>query len=128
MKQKCRRSRSRAVQYVSLALILTSPLLGHADWQLVWNDEFAGTNVDATKWTFDRGNGVGGWGNNELQYYTNRPQNVYITNGLLNIVARREVPQYMGFDYTSAKLKTQNLFSKKYGRFEFRARDRKSVV
>src|SRR5688572_325549 len=122
MKQKCESSKSRALHYVLQALILVSTVSGRADWQQVWSDEFNGTNVDSTKWSFDIGNGMGGWGNNELQYYTSRPQNVYVTNGLLNIVARKEVPQYMGFDYTSAKLKTQNLFSKKYGRFEFRAR------
>ena len=53
------------------------------------------------------------------------PTNVFVTNGFLNIVARKEVPKYLTtFDYTSAKLKTQNLFSKKYGRFEFRALSR----
>jgi hypothetical protein len=91
-------------------------------WQLVWSDEFNGPGVDSTKWSFDIGNGVNGWGNNEQQYYTSRATNVYVTNGMLNIVARKEVPQYLGFDYTSAKLKSQGLFSKKYGRFEFRAR------
>jgi beta-glucanase (GH16 family) len=89
-------------------------------WQLVWSDEFEGSSVDATKWSYDIG--AGGWGNNELQYYTDRPTNVFVANGLLNIVARKEVPQYNSSDYTSAKLKTQGKFSKTYGRFEFRAR------
>lgn len=91
-------------------------------WQLVWNDEFDGTSVDSAKWNYDIGNGNGGWGNNELQYYTSRPTNVYVSGGFLNIVARKEVPQYNGFDYTSAKLQSQGKFSKTYGRFEFRAR------
>src|SRR5512143_1756070 len=60
-----------------------------ADWQLVWSDEFDGTSVDPTKWTYDIGNGSGGWGNNELEYYTSRPTNVYVASGLLHIVARR---------------------------------------
>src|SRR5438034_2451702 len=61
-----------------------------------------------------------GWGNNELEYYTSRPENVYVTNGLLHIVALQE--SYNGSSYTSAKLKTRGLFLQKYGRFEFRAR------
>ena len=109
-----------------MGLLLGALALGtgsvFAGWQVVWSDEFDGTSVNPTKWTYDIGNGSGGWGNNELQYYTSRPTNVYVAGGLLHIVARREVPQYNGFDYTSAKLKTQGLFSKKYGRFEFRAR------
>ena len=47
------------------------------NWELTWSDEFdgpAGVLPDATKWTYDIGNG--GWGNQELQYYTNRPENV----------------------------------------------------
>ncbi len=94
----------------------------YAGWQLAWSDEFDDMDVDPAKWTFDIGNGVGGWGNNELEYYTSRATNVYVADGLLHIVARNEVPQYNGFDYTSAKLKTLGRFSKKYGRFEFRAR------
>src|ERR1035438_276137 len=90
------------------------------DWQLAWSDEFDGSSINTSNWTFDIGNGSGGWGNNELEYYTSRPQNVYVTNGLLHIVAQAE--SYSGYNYTSAKLKTIGLFSQKYGRFEFYAR------
>jgi len=95
-------------------------------WKLVWSDEFDqpdGSAPDPTKWGYDIGNGcpnLCGWGNNELEYYTSRPENVYVSGGSLNIVARNEA--YNGYDYTSAKLKTFGLFSKTYGRFEFRAR------
>ncbi len=93
-----------------------------AAWQLVWNDEFNGAAVDTTKWTYDIGTGppYPGWGNNELQFYTSRPQNVFVTNGFLHIVARQE--SYQGASYTSARLKTQGRFSQTYGRFTFRAR------
>jgi len=91
-----------------------------AGWQLTWSDEFNGSSVDTNHWTFDTGNGNNGWGNNELEYYTARPQNVYVSNGLLHIVARRE--SYDGGRYTSAKMRTRGRFSQKYGRFEFRAR------
>ena len=91
-------------------------------WNIVWNDEFSGSAINLSHWKFETGNGSGGWGNNELEYYTTRPQNVYVSNGLLHIVAIKESPQYMGFNYTSARMKTQDLFTKKYGRFEFRAK------
>lgn len=104
---------------VWLAGAYTSAL---ADWRLVWNDEFNGVAVDSTRWTYDVGTGppFPGWGNNELQYYTARPQNVVVTNGVLHLIARREA--YKGASYTSVRLKTQGLFSKAYGRFEIRAR------
>ncbi|MDP5275153.1 carbohydrate binding domain-containing protein [Chengkuizengella axinellae] len=90
------------------------------EWTLVWNDEFDGTEVDPNKWTFDIGNGEGGWGNNELEYYTDRPENAKVENGNLVITAKYEEDGYNGFDYTSAKLKTDELESWKYGKFEAR--------
>ncbi len=94
----------------------------YAVTNLVWSDEFDGTNVDLIKWTFDIGNGGSnpGWGNNELEYYTGRTNNAYVTNGVLHVRAQRETTN--GFFYTSARLKTQGLFSKTYGRIEFRAK------
>ena len=91
-----------------------------AGWQFAWSDEFSGTNVDSNKWSFDTGNGQGGWGNGELEYYTTRATNVYVNNGVLHIVARKE--NYNGFSYTSAKMKTLGHFSTLYGRFEFRVK------
>jgi beta-glucanase (GH16 family) len=94
-------------------------------WTLTWSDEFSGANGSApnsTKWSYDTGS-RGGWGNQELETYTSRPQNVQIQNGNLVITAQAET--YTGADgiarnYTSARLKTQNLFSQAYGRFEAR--------
>jgi beta-glucanase (GH16 family) len=93
-------------------------------WTLVWNDEFNGANGSApapSKWTYDQGGG--GWGNSELETYTNRTANAKIQNGNLVITAQKET--YTGTDgitrdYTSARLKTQGFFSQAYGRFEAR--------
>jgi beta-glucanase (GH16 family) len=87
-------------------------------WNIVWSDEFDGTTISASNWSFETGNG--GWGNNELEYYTSRSQNAYVTNGLLHIVARQE--SFGGSSYTSARIISQNHFSKMYGRIEFRAK------
>lgn len=86
---------------------------------LVFADEF---DVDGAPnpefWSYDLGTGQNGWGNNELQFYTDRPENIIVQNGYLIITARNE--QFQGSGYTSARIKTQNLFSQKYGRFEAR--------
>jgi beta-glucanase (GH16 family) len=88
-------------------------------WNIVWSDEFEGASIATTNWTFETGNN-GGWGNNELEYYTSRSQNAYVANGLLHLVALRE--SFSGFNYTSARIKSQNHFSKQYGRLEFCAK------
>src|SRR4051794_4973763 len=104
------------------------------DWKLVWSDEFDGPAIDRAKWDFDLGNGfynydanmwIGGWGNNELQYYTREPENALIKDGVLHIRAVKESRD--GFGYTSARLRSRKrdgspLFAKLYGRFEFRAK------
>jgi len=91
-------------------------------YTLVWSDEFnAGSAPDSEKWTYDIGGN--GWGNQELEYYTNRPENAKVQAGNLVITARQET--YTGADgvtrnFTSARLKTHGLFSQAYGRFEAR--------
>ncbi|HEY8459007.1 MAG TPA: benzoate transporter, partial [Blastocatellia bacterium] len=70
---------------------------------LIWSDEFNGSTIDGSNWTYDLG--AGGWGNNELQNYTNRPVNARVENGALIIEARRE--DFGGSAFTSARLKTQ---------------------
>jgi beta-glucanase (GH16 family) len=90
---------------------------------LVMEDNFntAGP-LDANLWNFDIGNGaaqgIPGWGNNELQYYTDRPENAIIENGVLKITARAE--SFEGLGYTSARIQTNGKFQQKYGRFEAR--------
>ncbi len=101
-----------------------SPQSANPAWKLVWSDEFNGPNgsaVDSSKWAFDTG--AGGWGNNELEYYTARPQNAFQQDGNLVIKVLQE--KYTGADgitsnYTSARLKTLGKFSQAYGRFEAR--------
>ncbi len=91
----------------------------NAAWNIVWSDEFNGSTINPSIWTFETGNN-NGWGNSELEYYTSRPQNAYVSNGLLHIVAQKE--SYGGFNYTSARMKTQGHFARTYGRFEWRAK------
>src|SRR5712664_1528595 len=87
-----------------------------ASYNLVWNDEFSGPNgapPDSSKWTYDAGGN--GWGNNELECYTNLTQNAQVQGGNLVITAMHQ-PSYACSggtmrDYTSARLKTQGLFS-----------------
>ena len=71
--------------------------------RLVWSDEFNGTAISTANWGFDLG--AGGWGNNELENYTNRSVNARVENGNLVIEARRE--NLGGAAYTSARMKTQ---------------------
>ncbi len=90
-------------------------------WTLVWSDEFdgpAGQLPSAANWTFDIGTD---WGNNQLEYDTDRPENVSLDgDGNLAITAREE--SYIGSAYTSGRIKTQGLFEQTYGRFEARIR------
>jgi beta-glucanase (GH16 family) len=85
-------------------------------WVLDWSDEFDGTALDRGKWVEERGGD--GWGNNELQYYTSRPENVRLAGGNLVIEARKE--RFENRDYTSARIKTAGLKERTYGRYEAR--------
>lgn len=91
-----------------------------ARWVLTMADEFDGAEGTAPSseiWTHDVGGD--GWGNGQLEFNTDRIENASLDgNGHLRIVAREE--SYMGNDYTSARIKTQDLFQQKYGRFEAR--------
>jgi beta-glucanase (GH16 family) len=86
------------------------------EWELVWSDEFDGDSIDSMNWTYDIGTGSNGWGNRELQYYTERAENARIEDGSLVIEARQEA--FEGSAYTSARLKTEGLQSFRYGRIE----------
>jgi beta-glucanase (GH16 family) len=90
-------------------------------WHLVWSDEFDapdGSIPDPAKWNYTIGGS--GFGNGELQYYTDDPQQACIENGMLVIKADRKT--VMGRDYISARLNTMVKGTWKYGRFEIRAK------
>lgn len=88
---------------------------GGYGWNLVWSDEFDGTNIDTSNWAFDIGTGTGGWGNNELEYYTSSESNAFISNGCLIIRALQDTSY--GTAYTSARLKTHGKHIWAYGKF-----------
>ena len=100
-------------------------------WELVWSDEFDGTEIDTSKWGFEKN--CWGGGNNEQQCYTDRPVNSYVADGVLTIVAQRETftgpntpegdgPGTATLPYTSARLRTKNIQEWTFGRFEIRAK------
>lgn len=84
---------------------------------LTWSDEFNGDYINYDNWGYDLGNGSGGWGNNELQTYTNNPNNAYVSDGRLIIKAEKtgEV------SYSSARLKSLGLQEFQFGRIDVRA-------
>lgn len=86
------------------------------EYTLVWEDDFNGTQLNRDNWNIEI-NGNGG-GNNELQYYTDRKENLRVENGCLVIQARRE--SYGGKQYTSARINTLGRQDFRYGRIEAR--------
>lgn len=102
-----------------------------AGWKVAWSDEFdgaSGEKPDSSKWGYDLGGD--GWGNNELEYYTDRPENVHVEGGNLVITARKEA--FVGtaaggnagqtFTWTSGRIRSTGKFSRTYGKIEFRAK------
>ena len=84
-----------------------------------WQDEFDYTGRSVSvKWTHQQGGH--GWGNNELEYYTDRIENAYVRDGVLTIAARKEA--HKGSGYTSARLNSIGEGNFQYGRFEIRAK------
>lgn len=99
--------------------IVTAPKVYTFDTAVAWSDEFNTDGApDASKWTYDTGGG--GWGNAELEYYTNTTNNAYISNGILNITAKKE--SMGGMNYTSSRMVSKFSSDMLYGRVEFRAK------
>ncbi|HKI44578.1 MAG TPA: family 16 glycosylhydrolase [Balneolales bacterium] len=90
----------------------------YSGYHLVWSDEFNEKQLNQNEWNYETGGN--GWGNNELEYYTSRPQNVFLSSGNLIIEARKE--NYSGNYYTSARITTQGKEEFTYGRIDIRAK------
>jgi len=91
----------------------------YTGYQLLWSDEFSGNTLNLQNWTFDIGNNSG-WGNQELENYTSRVNNVFVSAGNLIIEADQE--SYQGSNYTSARIKTEGIQQFTYGRIDIRAK------
>jgi beta-glucanase (GH16 family) len=110
----------KLISAVAAALAVPASAQSLPGWTLLWADEFTqaeGTKPDSSKWGYDTGSN-NGWGNNELQFYTDRTENARIESGNLVIEARKE--SYSGKAYTSARLLTKDKVSWTYGRIEAR--------
>ncbi|MDH4036203.1 MAG: glycoside hydrolase family 16 protein [Candidatus Krumholzibacteria bacterium] len=113
----------RILKLLSLSVLVLTSLGFNCDredalqWSLVWQDEFdgpEGQSPNPQKWRFDIGTD---WGNRQLEYDTDRPENVSLDgNGRLRIIAREEA--YEGSAYTSGRINTRQLFAHEHGRFE----------
>jgi beta-glucanase (GH16 family) len=107
--------------FLATALLTHKSISAPSPWKVAWHDEFNTGQLDLKKWSYVTGGN--GFGNDELEYYTSRPDNVSVKNGMLIIQAIRE--PYRGSDgisrqYTSARLQTAGKFAQTYGRFEAR--------
>ncbi len=109
------------IPLVVYAILTGLPVQGQ-EWQLVWSDEFEGTELDNSKWSYQTGTGteygLESWGNNEEQYY--REENVKVEEGNLVITARQQ--SFGGKGYTSGRIRTLGKGDWTYGRVEFRAK------
>lgn len=94
--------------------------MAYSGYSLAWHDEFEGTEIDPASWQFEIGNGPGGWGNNELEYYTDSRSNAFTADGKLVIEARQE--QRHGYQYTSTRMITKGKREFVYGRVDIRAK------
>lgn len=135
--------RSRVITSIIVIALFSSMLLGSNKktspgddsvqndklWTLKWSDEFNENKVNTNNWNYEIGNGNGGWGNNELEYYTNSEKNVFIDkndaeakDGKLVIRAEKETLPGVAQNYTSGRITTKGKVSMKYGRLDIKAK------
>lgn len=104
-------------------LFLMSAPANAQEWELVWSDEFEGDELNLDNWSYQTGRGANyglqpGWGNNELQWYTDSEDNIFVQDGKLHIRALEDADR----DYTSARIRSFEKAEWTYGRFEARAK------
>lgn len=109
----------KKISLLTILIIICTSTWGQVG-QLLWSDEFDADTLNTDNWNYDIGNGSSGWGNNELEYYTSRPENIKVENGKLIITARYE--SYNGYNYTSARIHTKHKAYFGYGRIEMSAK------
>lgn len=103
---------------IEFATEKTEKVEAASSYELVWSDEFDGTSLSTSTWNYEIGNGSQGWGNWERQYYTNRKENVEVSNGTLKIKALKE--NYGNCEYTSGRITTKGKQDFKFGKIEAR--------
>jgi len=97
-----------------LALVPAS--INAQNYELIWSDEFDGSALKNDVWNYETGTGEWGWGNDEKQCYTDRTDNVKVSDGKLTITCKKE--SYGGAQYTSGRIQTRNKVAFKYGKIE----------
>jgi len=112
----CAHAQTPAPSALSALSAQATPTGAPPGWVLDWSDEFDGHALDHRKWVEETGGN--GWGNQELEFYTGRSENVRVDGGMLVIEARKE--EYGGRHYTSARIKTEGKMERTYGRYEAR--------
>jgi beta-glucanase (GH16 family) len=108
-------SQSRYCSWLLLILSGINVQVSSQERRLVWADEFNGTSVDRSVWQFESGPS-----NDNIHFYTDRPENAKISDGMLQIIALEE--PYQGYAYTSAHIRTEMTRQWRYGRVEARIR------
>jgi beta-glucanase (GH16 family) len=95
----------------------------YAGYTLAWKDDFDGPALNQNIWSYEIGDGcpgICGWGNNELEYYTNSNENLFFQDGKMIIEAKQQA--FGGKNYTSARIKTAGKKTVKFGRIDIRAK------